>query len=78
MLSINKIPFFINKFRKRDLLSFRKEVIEYFNTIKYDGDSILENNRSIILRSEINKKISKVNEIIYASGINSTLVVSPP
>ena len=80
MLSMKKIPFFINNSRRSSLLEFRNLIIEYYDNVRSGGflKPPIENQKSSKIRIQINNRIDKINSILIAADLDPTLIVTPP
>lgn len=81
MEAYNKITYFGNKNRIKELTAFRNNIEIYFNNIKcpkYWSFEHILNEISTEKRKEINLKLYKIKEIILASWIPSTIYYQSP
>lgn len=83
MRSYKKITFLENNRRLEELINFRENAVQYFNSLEDKSTGLttsepVETDRSRRLRSEINQKIEEISEIVYAEGVDQRYVYNNP
>lgn len=69
-----------NLVRQRRLLTFRENIIKYFENIEYDdvADSVYENEIAKKNRIEINRNLNAIQIVLASCGVSTTIYYSPP
>ena len=78
MRKYNKIAFIENGKRIKKLYEFRELIIKYFENIELYGLEIIENEKAEAYRSEINKNIEEIKNIVSAAGLNNLYEIYIP
>jgi len=80
LLYYKKIVGWENLLRQRRLLTFRENIISYFENIEYDdvADSIDENEIAQEKRIEINRNLNAIQIVLASCGVSTSIYYSPP
>ena len=73
-----KILPFENTRRLAKVMDFRNQVVEYFKDCELDGLELIEGDRAIQLRPEMNKSLDEVYDIVQAAGVSTQFLYDPP
>lgn len=73
----NKILPFENTRRMAKIMTFRNQVVEYFNNCKYEMFEAIPNDQAGKLRIEINKSLDEVAEMVHAAGVSTWMLYDP-